>query len=206
VSSAAYDRRVTAKRLAAVVVAGLAAAQAGHLAVYELRFGAAAQQVQSAGAHAYFPAVARTSLGLGALAVLGAMVILGAARLATGRRIEPGSAPSFWRLLSVLYTIQLACFAAQETAEALFGGGRAVSAPLLLLWGAAGQLPVAFVAAFAARWLLARLGPALQALRPRLAALHEILIVTAAPPPCGAEIALSVPVLETSFTRGPPSF
>ena len=186
--------------------AGLAAAQAGHLAVYELRFGGAAQQIQASGAHAYFPALARTGLGLAALAALAAMLLVAAARLASGRPLQPGSAPSFWRLLSVLYTIQLACFGAQETAEALLGGAQASSAPLLLLWGAAGHLPVAMVVALALRWLLGRIEPALDALRPRIELAYAVLASEPGLLPCADELALSVPVSEAYYRRGPPSF
>lgn len=172
---------------------------------YQLRFGAAAQQLQSTGAHAYFPAFVRTALGLAAAGTLAAMLIVGVARVAAGRRTL-ASAPYFWRLLSILYTVQLACFAAQETAEALLGGGHASSAPLLLMWGAAGQLPVAMLAAVALRWLLARLEPALEVLRPLPAPRLLTHAVAVGPRPVAVEVALSVPVLDTSYRRGPPSF
>src|SRR5690242_9024932 len=45
--SPAYDRRMTAKRSLAVLGLGFGGAQAGHLLAYQLRFGAAAQQVQA---------------------------------------------------------------------------------------------------------------------------------------------------------------
>jgi hypothetical protein len=161
----AYHRGVTARRLAAIFGAGLAAAQAGHLVAFELRYGSASAQLQSMGVHAYFPVAVRTGLGLAAVTALAAAFIVAAARVVAGRRVEPGTAPPYWRLLSVLYTVQLACFAGQETLEALLGGAPASPAPLLLLWGAAGQLPIAVVVALTLRWLLARLGPALTELR-----------------------------------------
>lgn len=185
--------------------AGLAAAQAGHLAAYELRFGGAAQQLQSAGAHAYFPTLARTGLGLAAAAALAAMLIVGLARVATGRRVAE-RAPSFWRLLSVLYTVQLACFVGQETAEALFGGAQASSAPLLLLWGAVGQLPMALLVTVALRWLMARFGPALEALRPSASPRSVDHLIELWARTFAASALLSVPVLQTSYRRGPPSF
>ncbi len=199
---------MTGKRFVAVLGAGLAAAQAGHLAAYELRFAGAAQQLQSSGAHSYFPSVVRTVLGLAAALALASMLVVGVARLAAGRRVQPGSAPSFWRLLPVLYTVQLACFAAQETAEAMLGGGHASSAPLLLLWGAAGQLPVAVLTSLALRWLLASLEPALGVLRPRLGTVQQFLAfaLEVRAQPVAAEVTLSVPVLQTSYRRGPPSF
>ena len=197
-----------ARRALAVLGVGVAGSQAGHLLAYQLRFGDAAQQLQAAGAHAYFPAVAKTAAGLVSLALLAAMLIVGAARVAGGRRIEPGSSPSFVRLLAVLFTLQLGCFAVQETAEALVGGGRVGSAPLLLLWGTAGQLPVALAATLALRWLGARVRPALAALRVRLT-LSVRLVPTTTPWgawPLATDLALSDGTFEHSHVRGPPSF
>src|SRR5207245_10628986 len=111
----------------------------------------------------YFPSLAKTGLGVAALTLLVALLIVGAGRVATGRRIKPEAAPSCVPLVAALYTIQLACFAAQETIEALIGGG-SVSVPTLLLLGTLGQLPVAVVATVAVRWLGARLRPALAAI------------------------------------------
>ena len=136
------------------------------------------------------------------------MLIVGAARVAGGRRIEPGSSPSFVRLLAVLFTLQLGCFAVQETAEALVGGGRVGSAPLLLLWGTAGQLPVALAATLALRWLGARVRPALAALRVRVT-LSVRLVPTTTPWgawPLATDLALSDGTFEHSHVRGPPSF
>src|SRR5437870_9323781 len=96
------------RKALAFVGLGLLGSQAGHLLAYQLRFGTAAQQVQSAGAHWYFPTAAKTGLGIAALALLVALFILGAGRVAMGRRIEPEAAPSLMRLLAALYTIQLA--------------------------------------------------------------------------------------------------
>ena len=58
------------RALAPVLAVGILGSQAGHLLVFQLRFGAAAQQVQSSGAHAYFPALAKTMLGAAAAIVL----------------------------------------------------------------------------------------------------------------------------------------
>ncbi len=59
-----------AVRLLGLLGFGALLAQAGHLIAYQLEFGAAAQAVQSQGAHAYFPGLAKTSLGLVATATL----------------------------------------------------------------------------------------------------------------------------------------
>src|ERR1700716_3627333 len=52
-----------------IVLLGAVAAQAGHLLTYQVLFGAAAQQVQSSGAHAYFPVLVKTFLGAAAAIV-----------------------------------------------------------------------------------------------------------------------------------------
>lgn len=144
-------------------VLGLAivGSQAGHVLAYGLRFGGAAATLQSSGAHAYFPSVVKPALGGTALAILAAMLAVGFARIAAGRGVEHEPAPSLLRLLAVMYTLQLGCFAVQETAEAALSGASPSSASVLLLWGTIGQLPVAAVAAVALRWLLVRLRPAL---------------------------------------------
>lgn len=144
---------------ASVLGMGIAGSQAGHLLAYTVRFGPAAQQMQSAGAHAYFPSVARTVIGLLAIAGLAVLLVIAAARV-LGRDAERDSAPPFVRLFAILFTLQLAAFAVQETAESLVNGA-AVSVPLILVWGSFGQLPVAAAGALALRWLLARIGPAL---------------------------------------------
>lgn len=163
-------------------VLGLAAAgsQAGHLLTYTLRFGAAAASLQSSGVHGYFPPVVKPALGVAAMALLGALLAVGLARIVAGRRLEHEPAPSYLRLLAVLYTVQLGCFAVQETAEAALSGASPSSASVLILWGTVGQLPVAVVAAIALRWLLVRLRPALLVLRSRCDAAFQLLPYTAA--------------------------
>ena len=176
---------------------------------YELTFGNAAQQVQSAGAHSYFPTAAKTGLGVAALALLVALLVVGGGRLATGRRIVPDSAPSLTRLVAALFTIQLACFAVQETIEALAGGGPAVPAPALLLLGTAGQLPVALVGGLALRWLGARLRPALAALSLGAGAIYHrfAYVVALRHRPLAANAATVDGTTTLGFNRrGPPSF
>ena len=200
---------MSGKRLAWLLPAlGLVGSQAGHLIAYQVRFGSAAQQVQSTGAHAYFPTAAKTGLGVAALALLAALFVVGASRVLTGRRIEPDSAPSLTRLLAGLYTIQLACFAAQETIEALAGGAHAASAPELLLLGTAGQLPVALVSALALRWLLARLRPALAAMSLQAGAIYHSFayVVALRAWPMAADALTPGGTRSAGFNRrGPPS-
>ena len=138
---------------------GLAAAgaQAGHLGVYQLRFGSAAQQLQSTGAHTYFPILAKTSLGAVAMVLIGALLLVGVVRvLSESRLMRRHAGPSFLRLLAALFTIQLGLFTAQEVTEAVIAGLPAQSAAQLLLWGIVGQLPIAVLAATALRWLWSR--------------------------------------------------
>jgi hypothetical protein len=194
-------------RLALLVLgAGVLASQAGHLLAYELRFGAAASQIQSAGAHAYFPAVAKTGLGIASLALLAGLLVVGMARVLARRPISSAQAPSFVRLLAGLYTLQLSLFAAQETFEALLGGGHAGSAPLLMLWGAVGQLPVAVAATLAVRWLLVHVRPALAALCPEPVPTFLVAPLVLRTPLRGAAPALAAEVFASSYVRGPPSF
>ena len=198
---------MTVRRALAVLGIGIAGAQAGHLVAYELRFGVAAPALQSTGAHAYFPALAKTGVGLAALALLASLLVVAAARIVAGRRVQPGTSPSFVRLLAVVYTIQLACFAGQETAEALLGGTHASSAPLLIMWGTAGQLPVALAAALALRWLGLHLEPAIAVLRLGLAPAVRCIPVAVASPTWPLSRGLApVRVVASSHLRGPPSF
>jgi len=166
------SRTVKARHSRLLVLAlALAGSQAGHLLVYQLRFGAAAQQVQSTGAHAYFPALVKTGLGLACALLVAGLFVVALARVASRRPLDRGAAPSLLRLVAVLYTIQLAVFAGQETAEAAVAGTQASSIAVLLLWGTLGQLPVALVGAAALRWLLVRFESAVAALGATLAVL-----------------------------------
>lgn len=146
----------------AVVGLAVAGAQAGHLLAYRLRFGGAAQQIQSGGAHAYFPAFAKTALGVLALAVIAALLVIAVARVAArGPMTRRVSGPSFIGALAALFTLQLALFTAQEIAEALIAGLPPAGADVLLLWGMAGQLPVAVAGAAVLVWLGERLEAAI---------------------------------------------
>jgi hypothetical protein len=149
----------------AVLGLGLLGSQAGHLLAYQIRFGAAAQQIQSSDTHAYFPVVAKTALGAAAAALIGALMLVGLARILTGRRIRSATEPSYVRVLAILFSIQLAVFATQEIGEALIAGSSVRSAPDLMLWGTLGQLPIAAIGALAFRWLSARVEAAVGLIR-----------------------------------------
>ena len=194
--------------LALVLGVGIVGSQAGHLLAYQLRFGSAALQVQNAGAHAYFPTLAKNALGLAAAAALAALFLIALARVA-GTRPEKESAPPYVRLLAALFTIQLVCFGLQETGEASLTGAAPTSVAVLLLWGTVGQLPIAAVAALALRWLLARLRPALAQLSLGYTSAFQVLpqASTFVPRPTGTEQVASTDGLAVAFNRrGPPSF
>jgi hypothetical protein len=164
---------MTAKRVWSAVGVVVFAAQAGHLLAYQLRFGAAAQQLQSSGAHVYFPGLVRATLGIAAVIFLMGLFVVGLARVLGGRSIRPNSAPPFLRLFAAMYTAQLAWFAGQEVVEALVAGAPVASVADLLLWGTVGQLPVALVAAAGLRWLLARVENAITEIRIALASIRR---------------------------------
>jgi hypothetical protein len=172
----------------ALLAVALVGSQAGHLVAFQLRFGSAAQHLQSSGAHAYFPTLAKTMAGVLAIAFLAAIFVIGLTRVLLARvlshrsRARTSVAPSYLELLAALFTIQLAGFIAQEVGESLLAGTSAGSAPDLLLWGTLGQLPVAAVAAVALRWLWTRFESAIDELR------EVITVATArvAPVPAGS--------------------
>jgi hypothetical protein len=196
-------------RLLGLLAFGALLAQAGHLLAYQLEFGAAAQTVQSQGAHGYFPAFAKTGLGFVAAAALGSLLLIGIARLLPGRPVVVISrGPSYIKLLSALFTIQLIAFIAQETTEALVAGTAVPSGLSLILLGTAGQLPVAVLAALALKRLAVHVGAALLTLR------AELVVKLAAGVPVSVLLPLPalvpVPALaETCPTayikRGPPA-
>ena len=195
--------------LLAALGLGLLGSQAGHLLAYQIRFGAAAQHLQSSGAHAYFPLVAKTALGAAAAAMIGALVLVGLARILSGRRMRSATEPSYISVLAILFSIQLAAFAAQEIAEAIIAGSSAGSAADLMLWGTLGQLPIAAVTALAFRWLSARVEAAVGLIR-------DAVEATVALPPAPS---IAIPVYAASdqalltsrvawsnvARRGPPS-
>lgn len=193
----------------ALVGFGAAASEGGHLLSYQLQYGSAALAVQSQGAHAYFPALAKTSFGLAAVVMLALLLIIGASRLVAlrpGTEITPG--PSYFSLLAGLFTIQITCFVMQETIESVVAGTAVASAPHLVLLGSIGQLPVAAVAALVLKWLCVRFEAALITLRSAAIAVeiwaHETLAVLVARRAPSAHLALAE-VCPTAFVkRGPP--
>ncbi len=199
------------RRLALAALAlGLLGSQAGHLLAYQVRFGGAAHQIQSTGVHAYFPLVAKTALGAVAAELIAGLLLVGLARLLSGRRVPSESEPSFVSLLAILFSLQLATFAAQEIVEGLVGGTSLMSAPDLLLWGTLGQLPVAIIAASALRWLSARVESAVGLIRDVVrAALRKARTASPAAIPAHAapDLALLVSRVAGSSLakRGPPS-
>jgi hypothetical protein len=150
---------VNGRRAAAGFAIAVLGSQAGHLLAYQVRFAGAAQQLQSSGAHAYFPALAKAFLGFGGLALLACLFMLGLARVLAGRRQLAADAPSLLSLLAALFTLQLALFLGQESLEARLAGIANPSGLDLVLWGTIGQLPAAAVGAVALRWLFARVAP-----------------------------------------------
>ena len=151
---------------AALVGFGIVLSQLGHLLVYQLQFGATAQLLQSTGAHTYFPTLVKTSLGLGAAAVLASLLLICVARSVTGGLGRPmAGGPSYLRVLGALFTVQLVFFALQETVESVAAGSAVASAPHLLLMGSIGQLPVALLGALAFKWLLVRFEAAVTVIR-----------------------------------------
>jgi len=197
------------RTLFAVLGLGLVGSQAGHLLAYQIRFGAAAQQVQSTGAHSYFPGLAKMSLGVAAAAALAGLLLIAFARILAGHRVRASSQPSYVGLLAALFTLQLAVFAVQEIVESMIAGSMIGTAPQLLLWGTLGQLPVAAVAALALRWLSTRVEAAVGAIRDVVAA--TVWMPLAAPvaiPVCAAPdraLLMSRVAGSSLATRGPPS-
>ena len=199
------------RRLALAAVAlGLLGSQAGHLLAYHLRFGGAAHQIQSTGVHAYFPLVAKTALGAVAAGLIAGLLLVGLARLLSGLRVRSDSEPSFISLLAILFSLQLATFAAQEIVEGLVGGTSLMSAPDLLLWGTLGQLPVAVIAASALQWLSARVESAVGQIRDVVrAALRKARATSPSAIPAHAAPNLALLISRVAGSslakRGPPS-
>jgi hypothetical protein len=185
---------------------GLVASQAGHLLAYALLYGPVAGRVQSTGVHSYFPTFVKTAFGLAAAFVLLSMVVVGLARLLAGRRLESSSAPSYVRLLAILFCVQLTFFVVQESVE-MAAGAPVTSAPALLLWGSLGQLPVAVLAALALRWIAVRVGPAIASLLQPITAVYRLApyAVSLRALPVPIDINTSIETLSLTLTRrGPP--
>lgn len=153
------------RRVGVLIALALAGSQAGHLIAYAARFGGAALQVQSSGAHAYFPLAAKTALSVAAIGLLAALLVLALARISSrgGRRVSGG--PSFIYLFAILFTGQLLLFVTQEIVEAALAGAPAGSVSAIALWGMLGQLPAAAAVAATLCWLWSRVEEAVAVLR-----------------------------------------
>lgn len=203
------DRR---HALSVAVLLGLVLSQPGHVLAYVAHYGLPGFMRSFGGIHAYLPVLLQLTTGGLGLALLLGLLVLGVGRLALGRalgrRAEPGL--SLLHLFLVAGAVQVDVYVIQETVEAMLGGslldGRVVVS--MLLWGVAGQLPLALLAAFAVRWLWVRLRQTVEAVRCDLAS---------APPPPGA-VAIALPavrldresplarvVLAALWDRGPPA-
>ena len=193
----------------AVAAVGILGSQAGHLLTFQLLFGSAAQHLQSSGAHAYFPLLAKTALGVVAALFLAGMLVVGLARIVSSRsRVVSGDQKPLLELVAILFTIQLACFIVQEIVEAMIAGSAAASVPQLLLGGTLGQLPVAALAAVGLRWLLTRFESAVEELRAVLTgvsspAMPTLLTVAAWPDANGLFVRQSAGAWLSK--RGPPT-
>lgn len=185
---------------------GLVASQAGHMLVYAVVYGPLAGQLQSTGAHGYFPALVKTGFGLTAVFLMLALVAVGLARLLAGRPIQAAPVPAFLRLVAMLFCLQLTFFVVQESIE-MAAGAPATSAPALLLWGSVGQLPAAALSALALRWIAVRVAPAVASLlRPIAAAVRLTPYAVAIHAwPLAVDAAISVEAVALPLTRrGPP--
>lgn len=146
-----------------VVLTAAAGSQAGHLLAYAVRFGAGAGATQSHGVHAYFPLTAQLLGGAAGLAGMLALLAIGAARLVGGT--HPRRRRALMDYMPLIFLLQLAFFAGQETLEAVVAGSPAPDAVGLLLWGTFGQLPAALLGTLAIAWLQPRAEAAVETLR-----------------------------------------
>ena len=196
-------------RLLAVFGFGAVASQAGHLVVYQLEFGPSAWAVQSQGAHAYFPLVAKAGFGLAAIGLLAALLLIGLSRLAsTTPATRVVTSPGYVRLLSILFTFQIACFVFQETVESMAADQPATSPIGLILIGAVGQLPVAALTALALKWLATRFETALLSLGSTISSIQAVLDAPEVLQPrwlVVAQPALVDTCPSVYIKRGPPS-
>jgi hypothetical protein len=142
----------------AKAVAVLAGSQVGHLVVSELRWGPGAAGPGGAGVHAYAPALATVSLGLAGATVLAALLSVAAARAVRGGggAARPPARSAVLDVAAALFAAQLAIYVGQEILEAVAHGAPAPDVASLVLWGCAGQLPAAVLAALAVSWLSPR--------------------------------------------------
>lgn len=207
-----YDARTVwgpRLRRGALAVAVAGGSQLGHALVYLARYGLSAGAHQSAGAHAYFPALAAGLSGaVGGLLTVALLLVAAAHMLPRPAHWRWRSTVRYLDLLPLLFLAQLAIFMAQEAMEALASGASVPSAIELLLWGTLGQLPAAALVTAVACWLLARVEAAWAALLVASAEFAHAAVSAALP--CALAIAPAADrLLASAFPaafrkRGPP--
>jgi len=187
------------RQLRIAILLALPMSQLGHALAYALQ-----RTPQDSGVHRYFPNLLAGLEGLTGAAVLGALLVVVLAHLLNPGLARRGRPARLAPLLVALLTVQLLIYLFQETAE-LAHVGRLPSTGLLL-WGVAGQLPVALVAALALRWLSVRFEPALRALSALEPAwLPAALVVATARTTGLVAVHSQTPGLEQHGPRAPPS-
>lgn len=146
--------------LVAAALLGLPLSALGHAIAYFCRYGAYGLALEGQGVHAYFPRLlALSGTALGAVLVGGLLVGgLGHMALSRGMGLRPGRRRSAVDLLLVVAAVQIQVYVVQETVEALAGGVQLDTGWMaaMLVWGIAGQLPIAVLAAFGLAWLSIR--------------------------------------------------
>jgi hypothetical protein len=194
--------------LAAVLSVPLS--QLGHLVAYLLRYGPSAWSQQTVGVHAYFPSVAKTSATALGVVALGALAVVGVARLVEGVRSPGGRRPSrapLLTLLAVLLPLQLAIFTTQETTEAVLAGHLHGFGDVPLLWGLAGQAPVACLAALFLAWASIAIDEAIHGFRvwlDRVVAPPPLPVLVAGTTSSGRNLGTPFDSSTTCPKRGPP--
>jgi hypothetical protein len=194
--------------------AGVPLSQLGHVVAYVAHYGSHGVLLQEEGVHAYFPEVFRFAAGVMGLVLLTALMVLALSRLlvgrSLGRRELNGMHPL--ELLVATAAVQLDTYVVQEMLEAI-AGHQALTFDLLLsvlVWGLAGQLPVAAAAALALSWLSIRLEAAASGLRSLWVACVTYGVVTPVVAPAvrpalpGSGLRRSQTAPRAPAVRGPP--
>ncbi len=193
-----------------MALVALAGSQLGHLVAYQLRLGPQGAAVQSQGAHEYFPALLGASAAALGAALLVSLLVVGTARVLIGRQKawrRTGGLPLL-ETLAFLFTVQLVIYAGQELVESWLLAAPPSDPTRLLLWGAAGQLPVAAVAALSLVWISSRIEGAVEVIR---TALRPPFIPAVPPAPVLPDLAptrlasLQACAPSVFVKRGPPA-
>jgi hypothetical protein len=209
-------RRVTVRYALAAASLGVGLSQPGHLCAYLAQYGWQGFALSTQGVHAYFPVIVELSTaGLGGFVLL-VVLGLGLGRMAVGHALGRTREPLLpagpvLRLFLIAGAVQMSIYLSQETIEnvldrSVLDGSLLVS---MLAWGAAGQLPLALLAALALRWLSLRLHVAVEVIRSTLAAIipppPEPVSIVVTPDAQDRESALSQTAPSAFRKRGPPS-